>query len=377
MQDIDDRADAMVSKQDAVMRLAHPQRCMAAWTKEFPAWNEVLGAYTWSRLKEEFQKEGALTPDVVVRLANEDPGCRVLRDFIHYTTADSASTELGGTYATALHWRQLLFPQPQFVIDDELLELLENTDISDDLPMSVLNMPYPRFYVEFGKKRTCSHTVPNTESGLHILEGAYVEEGIGVGTERGLFITFTGSPLGKRNALDDATDSIFLSLGNPDVLIADQLSASRRHSEEISQKQNIRTSPQDFVKHSFSGLKLLIKALLYIGLPEARKTVHPERSRALKDVLAKKNPAKRDKAMRQVQGMSDYILVTAPPPGPTEHSSQDVHEGPSMKAHWRRGHYRLQPHGPQSSLRKVVFIRPLLIGSHNTGAPKPPQYRVV
>ncbi len=36
-------------------------------------------------------------------------------------------------------------------------------------------------------------------------------------------------------------------------------------------------------------------------------------------------------------------------------------------AHWRRGHWRRQPHGPQNSLRKLVWLMPTLV---NPGAPE-------
>jgi len=44
------------------------------------------------------------------------------------------------------------------------------------------------------------------------------------------------------------------------------------------------------------------------------------------------------------------------------------HAGP--RAHWRRGHWRRQAHGPQLSLRKLIFIYPVLVGA--TGAEESP-----
>ncbi|WP_231663317.1 hypothetical protein [Ralstonia solanacearum] len=35
--------------------------------------------------------------------------------------------------------------------------------------------------------------------------------------------------------------------------------------------------------------------------------------------------------------------------------------GQALPAHWRRGHFRMQPHGPQSSLRKVIFVAPVIV----------------
>ncbi|WP_269145876.1 hypothetical protein [Burkholderia pseudomultivorans] len=31
--------------------------------------------------------------------------------------------------------------------------------------------------------------------------------------------------------------------------------------------------------------------------------------------------------------------------------------------HWRRSHFKMQPHGPQSSLRKVTFLGPMVARS--------------
>jgi len=36
--------------------------------------------------------------------------------------------------------------------------------------------------------------------------------------------------------------------------------------------------------------------------------------------------------------------------------------GSSVRAHWRRGHWRRQPHGPGRSLRRLVRIAPMLVG---------------
>jgi hypothetical protein len=43
----------------------------------------------------------------------------------------------------------------------------------------------------------------------------------------------------------------------------------------------------------------------------------------------------------------------------------DVGSGRSMIAHWRRGHWKMQAHGPQHSLRKRILIRPVFVNSQN------------
>jgi hypothetical protein len=354
------------------MRLAHPQRCSNAWTVLVPPWEDILTPYTWNELRKAFSQPKFFTPDIINTLSS-DPRNHRLAQFVSYASTDDSSTELGGTYGTALYWRQLLFPQPQFVIEDSLVEMLEHTDISDDLPMSALKPPYPRCFIEMGKSRICEQRVPNLTSGLHILEGAYIEEGESSHLGAGIFITFTGSPIGKENVLDDATDSIFLPYSAEDELIRTVLESARAKSQQLAAQSNLKSSPAEFTQYAFSCLKFLVKVLLYLGLPEARKTLHAEHSEFKKQIAAKKNPAKRAKAEKQLNRLSDYILVTAPPAAAT-HGTESG--GPGMKRHWRRGHYRWQPHGPQNTLRKVIFLQPMLIGTPDAGVANVPSYRV-
>lgn len=358
-----------VSKDESVMRLAHPQRCGAVPVD----WAAIFGAYTWSELQKQFKDDQNLTPEVI-HVICKDPRNVLFSRFVNFTTTDAANTELGGAYATALYLRQVIKPQPQFLIDDELVALLEYTDISDDLPMSVLKPPFPRCYIEMGKKRTCSQQVPNLTSGMHTLEGAYIEDGISSSLGPGLFITFTGSPLGKENALDDATDSVFLPTANPDRMIMDVLEEARALSQRLSKEANMRSSPDEYAQYSFSALKLLVKALLYVGLPETRKSVHNEKTEYAKQIEGKKNPAKKAKALAKLNHLADYVLIQPPQDSKPFYDSHN--SGTGVRQHWRRGHYRMQPHGPQSSLRKVIFMRPQLVG---TGALQeaPPTYKVV
>lgn len=357
------------------MRLAHPQRCGAAIDDDFPGWERVFGDYTWSEMRRVFADTSLLTPAALQLLVN-DPRNRKLAEFTSLAaySENSAGTEMGSAFATIIYLRQLLHPQPQFLIEDELLQLLEQTDIADDIPISMLQLPYPRCYIEFGRSRTTAERVPNVETGLHVLEGVYVESGEHHTHGPGVYAIFTGSPLGRDHALDDATDSIFLPTSDPDRTLKAALEWAYARSQEVAKALNLRQSPHEYLEPSFSCLKLLLKVLLYLGLPEARKTLRAERAEFKRQVDAKKNPAKRAKAEKQMRMLSDYILVSAPPPR-TENLTE--HAGHTVKAHWRRGHYRLQAHGPQYSLRKVLFIQPVLVGSLAAGEAKPaPQYVV-
>jgi hypothetical protein len=47
----------------------------------------------------------------------------------------------------------------------------------------------------------------------------------------------------------------------------------------------------------------------------------------------------------------------------TRHSTDPDHSGISPRMHWRRGHFRSQPHGPEQSLRKIIWIEPVLVAA--------------
>lgn len=366
--------DEETTRDENVMRLAHPVRCKAAMSTDFPGWDRVFTPYTWSDMRRVFADNGLLTPAALNTLV-QNPGNDRLLQFTNIAAyaPGNAGTEMGSAFATIVYLRQVLYPQPYFLVDDDLLELLENTDLADDIPISMLQPPYPRCYVEFGKSRKTEERVPNIETGLHILEGAYVELGRHHAEGHGLYVMFTGSPLGHTNALDDATDSMFLPLDNPQRTLKDALEWAYNKSAGIAHTLALRTSPHEYTKHSFSCLKLLVKVLLYLNLPDARKTLHPELTDAVKQAGAKKNRAKREKAERQTRMLNDYILVSAPP---VRTEKEEGVTGGTVKPHWRRGHYRMQAYGPQYSFHRVILVAPVLVGGAEGLANAAPKYVV-
>ena len=72
---------------------------------------------------------------------------------------------------------------------------------------------------------------------------------------------------------------------------------------------------------------------------------------------------KREEKLAEVEQLYDRYIV-----GPTSLDGfnttghgERLTPGQELPPHWRRGHFRLQPHGPQSSLRKVIFVAPLIV----------------
>lgn len=46
----------------------------------------------------------------------------------------------------------------------------------------------------------------------------------------------------------------------------------------------------------------------------------------------------------------------------TGETGETAGTGRSVRPHWRRGHFRMQPHGPQRSARRVIWIEPTFVG---------------
>lgn len=364
------RAEIHIPKDDQTMRLAHPQRCAACLSpEEQSVWSKILAPGTWQALQAGFKAPGGFTADILAHLVDQ-PEHATLGFLTEALSKGDSGTEMGTAFALMLYLRQSMAPQPQFLIDDALVAMLEQTDISEDVPVSVLRLPFPRCYLELGRSRSTDIIVPNLVSGAHVLEGAYLEFAESPRKGPGLYVMLTGSPLGHENAMDDATSSLFIPTGDPTQPLRSALASARAQSGELARSLGLRETPQEFFEHEIQALMLIAKALLYIGLPQARRTLKNDHSQALTSALSKKNPAKRERALADARRLADYVLITAPP----ESKVPGMETGRALKAHWRRGHYRMQRHGPALALQKLIFIEPTLVGSME---PDPvTQYRV-
>jgi hypothetical protein len=139
-----------------------------------------------------------------------------------------ASYNLGNFLLLLARARLRVHGDPILAVAPGLQSLLGATDLTEGLTVRFFRAPYTLVYIAF--PRPCSLQVYNRATGLHELEGAYVgsyevppHHILHERTARGaalrldparptrvVELIFTGSPIGKRYALDDASQDVTL-----------------------------------------------------------------------------------------------------------------------------------------------------------------------
>ncbi|MBN3835903.1 hypothetical protein [Burkholderia sp. Ac-20344] len=121
------------------------------------------------------------------------------------------------------------------------------------------------------------------------------------------------------------------------------------------------------VQHWRRVLDYAIKMLLYLATGEAQVVQDRAYTNAPRDFggLGKR---KRDERLAQIEMLYDRhvigpaVLDASPPlSSPSDSTHREV------RGHWRRPHFKMQPHGPQRSLRKLVFIGPTIVRADRLG----------
>jgi hypothetical protein len=346
-------ADSVGKIDERVMKLAHPRRYEAVAFEALKGMHKDGGSGIWERLKEAFAGE-RLTSDIVQEFML-DSEYRDLLTMLQASKLEAGWTAEASQCTLMFYLRHAMHPQPYFVVDDALLSALEHTAIDEHIPLSMLNLPHDRFFIEFGQGRKCSLNITSPESGQHTLEGAYLERGIDRSRGEGLFVLLTGSPVGRSSALADTTHSVFVPLADPELSIADILKGEINKVRSTASKGCVRIEPEDFITQTLDAMLLLTKSLLFMSLPEAEKVEKKDKLFWESATSGLKSAAKRDKAARKGLGLVDHVLVSC-----------KTHSGPSpalkdlQKAtvDLRLARLRLQEYGPHRVSRRVEITQP-------------------
>lgn len=288
-----------------------------------------------------------------------------------------------------------------------LTEMLAETDI-DDIPLNSIKLPYASQYLYFG-----SQAALEIEPGW-LVDGAYVEQRGEIGDVRFtvtavpreqilsaqwyLFpeVEYTQDFFGEFRSMDLATAI--------DTVLSDRLADLKKRRggtgwdltallEEAAGENGmalpaglsvVDVSPtlagirDDATRRRHpvykAALQLVVNALCYVAAyPEDIDTVWPE---GTPDSLKQK--VLHGKGKEQMRAKSKLTALGYVPvhicgrriaEQRTDHGIPAHGQG-HVATHWRRGHWRNQVHGPARSLRKLIWVMPVVVGSKHGDDPE-------
>ncbi|AXV70345.1 hypothetical protein CJO74_14245 [Ralstonia solanacearum] len=160
-----------------------------------------------------------------------------------------------------------------------------------------------------------------------------------------------------------STKVLQLSLADPQRTI-------RAFLEEIAQQEGeVRTASSGGNARQYWGqvLDYAIKMLLYLTVREPQ-VVHDRAYTNAPRTFSGLGKRRRAKRLAEIEQLYDRHIV-GPAILDVELSSGLPTEGTprEVRGHWRRPHFKMQPHGPHSSLRKLAFIGPTIVRADRLG----------
>lgn len=247
-----------------------------------------------------------------------------------------------------------------FSVRNALLERLDWTDIEVGLPLAKLHAPFPDCYLHLETPRELE---PEPDETLPLwLRGFFVSE-----------VEEQSSPPARRLALAPiVTAGLNLTSAYSEEIIFTVADTDERDLVTALDAlvDEAQAELTDTVKRKiFRQFALCAKILIYIGLRSARLVEHDDRARRLANASGMTGKD-RKKALVKASRVTDYIEV-----GPEKSMAQELADSGRTLSHvfWRRGHFRMQPYGPNWSLRRERWIQPALVNAaHLEGEAAPP-----
>lgn len=271
-----------------------------------------------------------------------------------------------------------------FEVTSELDNLLALTDIGEHTPIEFFKLPFTSTYLHFGARAagleiTAQGQEPAALMGAYITE-LHLQHPEEV-KEAELFLQWTGTS----HAL---TCFEITLVGFPHKTIADHSCLFLRLY--VGEKMNEMTVGEvldlNFEYHKASGtygttaeqqqqlkdgITHLTKVLLFINSQSVRRETVLEES-VLAARLKSLGTKKQGKVKRRMERAYDRITISMEA---SSEASQDE-SARVVRAHWRRGHFRHQRFGAARAQSKLLWIRPMRVGTLKTEASPAKEYTV-
>lgn len=269
------------------------------------------------------------------------------------------------------HGRQI------FHFGPELTEQFRRTDV-DDVPAGVLSFPYEAFYVSFGKQTDLDLRGRGT-----FVDGAYVS----FLPNRHLQIVLTTQDGDDRAWFLTPDNYYYLSLPLQDPARLISSIAAKALEEDLKDLRRtgqdqppqlevlgvaVRNMRPETVHVDIAALsegypvfqqalKLIINGLCYLtAYPEDIETRWPDGTppTLVRKIETATKPKEVQRTISKLTSMGYNRIHFC---GKSFAARSDIPTGREIATHWRRGHWRNQPHGPRMASRKLIWIMPVLV----------------
>lgn len=299
-----------------------------------------------------------------------------------------------------------------FSLSPDVIELLSHTDASQ-VRMGDIELPYRRFYISF--EGGLSLNLPGAPNKI---DGAYIIQN---DNQIGMFVT-TRSTTASRSSLTQRIQHpeprflAYLTLDDPEAMLDAMIekaiesndigvkpekgAVERLHEGIEAEKVGALEMGVDLRRPEVSGfereaaftlealpvgrriISLIANILCFMTTkPDCGKPQWPtEAPRSLlKEFREASTDRRRHVASDKLADLGLFsvrrLSFEASPPAASPQARSDA-PGIEMAPHWRRGHWRRQPHGPARLERRLVWIRPILVRADLGEAEKGRVYRL-
>lgn len=222
-----------------------------------------------------------------------------------------------------------------------MTHLLTETDLGPDIPADLLRPPLPACYIRFNDEMQRMIAPPVMDFHYQRVEGVYVFVSLRKDQRiLGLVVIYVMS-----------TSPDFLGIMETEMMVDDE----QLPVTELITRLQKEPDKQAIQAHSESLIRLCTKVCMYWNVEQAQRVEEHPYANAMRQ-LDRIAPKKSAKLRRQARKLYDRVLL-----GPMALPVHLHGVRGNVTPHWRRGHFRMQPHGPQMALRKIIFIAPTLV----------------
>jgi len=271
------------------------------------------------------------------------------------------STMITHLYQRCVHHRT---GENTYEVSPGLGERLANTEVRG-LTTDDVRLPFPNIYIIVPPE--AGLTVKHTSTGEHVCNGFYVTEDLNGEHGRTWRLLAMGASKTPDDPWDDALFHFSMTLAPGQDL--DEALFKLEEQTSINDTSDRSDKSREYYRKSWRTLfRFVLNVVLYITWPDSRKEYvvgNPE-ARRLSEQMRKhpKGSGKYERAKAQLKGVQQQrrIYLGRGMERLAENVGTGTPRGPVTVRTLVAGHWKTQPYGPKSTLRKTIWREPFWRG---------------